>query len=45
MNRGIEYIVIASIDGLSGFMEAINVAYPKTEVQRCIILYCSSVTG
>jgi putative transposase len=36
-NRGIEDILIASIDGLSGFVEAINVAYPKTEVQRCII--------
>lgn len=36
-NRGIEDILIASIDGLSGFVEAINVAYPKTEIQRCII--------
>lgn len=36
-NRGVEDILIASIDGLSGFVEAINVAYPKTEVQRCII--------
>lgn len=36
-NRGVEDILIASIDGLSGFVEALNVAYPKTEVQRCII--------
>ena len=36
-NRGVDDILIASIDGLSGFVEAINVAYPKTEVQRCII--------
>lgn len=36
-NRGVEDILIASIDGLSGFVDAINVAYPKTEVQRCII--------
>lgn len=36
-NRGVEDILIASIDGLSGFVEAINVAYPKTEIQRCII--------
>jgi transposase-like protein len=36
-NRGVDDILIASIDGLSGFVEAINVAYPKTEIQRCII--------
>ena len=36
-NRGVEDILIASIDGLSGFVDAINVAYPKTEVQRCIV--------
>jgi len=36
-NRGVEDILIASVDGLSGFIEAINTAYPKTEVQRCII--------
>lgn len=36
-NRGVEDILIASIDGLSGFVEAINVAYTQTEVQRCIV--------
>ncbi|NLY73821.1 MAG: IS256 family transposase [Firmicutes bacterium] len=36
-NRGVEDILIASIDGLSGFVDAIDVAYPKTEVQRCIV--------
>lgn len=36
-SRGVTDILIASVDGLSGFVEAINVAYPKTEVQRCII--------
>jgi putative transposase len=36
-NRGVEDILIASIDGLSGFVKALNVAYPETEVQRCII--------
>ncbi|HYD90496.1 MAG TPA: IS256 family transposase [Flavobacterium sp.] len=35
--RGVEDILIASVDGLSGFIEAINAAYPKTEVQRCVI--------
>jgi transposase-like protein len=36
-NRGVEDILIASVDGLKGFVEAIDVAFPKTEVQRCII--------
>jgi transposase-like protein len=36
-SRGVSDILIASVDGLSGFVEAINVAYPKTQVQRCII--------
>jgi len=30
-------ILIASVDGLKGFPEAINSIYPKTEVQLCII--------
>ncbi len=36
-NRGVSDILIASVDGLSGFVEAINTAFPRTEVQRCII--------
>lgn len=36
-NRGIKDILIASVDGLTGFTEAINAAFPRTEVQRCII--------
>jgi putative transposase len=36
-NRGVEDILIASVDGLKGFVEAIEVAFPNTEVQRCII--------
>lgn len=35
--RGVEDILIASIDGLKGFVEAIEAAFPKTEIQRCII--------
>lgn len=35
--RGVEDILIASIDGLTGFVEAIETAFPKTEIQRCII--------
>ena len=36
-NRGVEDILIASVDGLTGFPEAIASIYPKTEVQLCIV--------
>ena len=36
-NRGLEDILIASVDGLKGFPEAIKTIYPKTEVQLCIV--------
>lgn len=36
-NRGVEDILIASIDGLAGFSDAIKAVFPETEVQRCII--------
>jgi transposase-like protein len=36
-NRGVEDILIASVDGLKGFPEAINLIFPKTEVQLCIV--------
>ena len=35
--RGVEHILIISVDGLNGFTEAIEAVYPKTEVQRCIL--------
>lgn len=35
--RGVEDILIASIDNLSGFKEAIKSIFPKTEVQLCIV--------
>jgi putative transposase len=43
-NRGVQDILIISVDGLSGFSEAIAVAYPQTEVQRCIIHQIRSST-
>jgi putative transposase len=43
-NRGVQDILIASVDGLTGFSEAITVAYPKTEIQRCIIHQIRSST-
>lgn len=36
-NRGIEDILIACVDGLTGFTNAIEAAFPKTEIQQCVI--------
>jgi transposase-like protein len=36
-NRGVEDILIACIDGLTGFPEAIASVYPQTEIQLCMI--------
>jgi transposase-like protein len=36
-NRGVEDILIASIDNLNGFAEAIQSTFPKVEVQSCIV--------
>jgi len=36
-NRGVEDVLIACIDGLSGFKDAIQSVFPKVEIQRCII--------
>ncbi len=35
--RGVKDILIACMDGLTGFKEAILAVFPKTEIQRCII--------
>jgi len=35
--RGISDILIAVVDGLKGFPEAINAVYPQTVVQTCIV--------
>lgn len=36
-NRGVKDILIACIDSLNGFPEAISAIFPKTEVQSCVI--------
>ncbi|WP_432330380.1 IS256 family transposase [Yersinia enterocolitica] len=36
-NRGVNDILVACVDGLTGFPEAINSIYPDTEVQLCVI--------
>lgn len=36
-NRGLEDVFIASVDGLSGFPEAIQTVYPQARVQLCLV--------
>jgi putative transposase len=36
-NRGTEDILIAVVDGLKGFPEAISAVFPQTEIQTCIV--------
>jgi putative transposase len=36
-NRGVEDILLAVVDGLKGFPEAIQAAFPETTVQTCIV--------
>ncbi len=36
-NRGVEDILIACVDGLKGFPEAIEAVFPQTDVQVCIV--------
>jgi len=36
-NRGVQDILIACVDGLKGFPEAIAAVFPDTEVQHCVI--------
>ena len=36
-NRGVQDILIAAVDGLKGFPEAIESVYPKTRIQLCVV--------
>jgi putative transposase len=36
-NRGVQDILIAVVDGLKGFPEAITAVFPQTQVQTCIV--------
>ena len=36
-SRGLEDMLIASVDNLTGFVDAIAAVYPKTDVQLCIV--------
>jgi len=36
-NRDVEDILIAVVDGLKGFPEAITAVFPRAQVQTCIV--------
>ena len=36
-NRGVTDMLIVSVDGLTGFPDAIEAVYPKAEIQKCVI--------
>lgn len=36
-NRGVDDIMIVSVDGLTGFVDAIHAVFPQAEIQRCIV--------
>jgi len=36
-NRGVKDILIACVDGLKGFLDVINTAFPNTQIQLCIV--------
>ena len=44
-NRGVEDILIAVVDGLKGFPEAINAVFPQTIVQTCIVHLIQKLDG
>ena len=43
-DRGVEDILIASVDGLKGFSDAIKGIFPNAEIQRCIIHHIRNCT-
>jgi len=43
-NRGVQDILIVCVDGLTGFNNAIEAVYPRSEIQQCIIHQIRSTT-
>ena len=43
-SRGVDDILIACVDGLTGFSNAIEAVYPQTQIQQCIIHQIRSST-
>ncbi len=44
-NRGVKDILIASVDGLTGFSDAIKAVFPNTEIQRCVVHQIRNTLG
>lgn len=44
-NRGVEDVLIACVDGLKGFPEAIESIFPRAQVRLCIVHREPSVSG
>lgn len=42
-NRGVQDILIACIDNLKGFSEAVQSVFPDTEVQTCVVHQLRSI--
>jgi transposase-like protein len=43
-NRGVKDILIACVDGLKGFPDAITTVYPQAQIQLCIVhMVCNSM--
>lgn len=36
-NRGVQDILITSVDNLTGFSDAIRAAFPQTQIQKCLV--------
>ncbi len=43
-NRGVKTVCMFCVDGLTGFKEAIGAAFPKAQIQRCIVHQIRSST-
>ena len=44
-NRGVKDILIACIDNLNGFPQAINTVLPQTETQTCVVHQIRSIAA
>jgi putative transposase len=38
-NQGVNNMLIACVDDLKGFPEAINIVFPQTQIQLCIFIW------
>lgn len=45
LEAGVKDILIASVDGLTGFSDAIKTVFPNTEIQRCVVHQIRNTLG